>query len=392
MAQIIDYARKTINTTPLTRGIIGPMKVFYLFNHPAPYKIDFFNELGKLCDLTVVLSRDEEKGRNQIFYSHKPENFKLEMAHALPIGTYNCISSYPAKHLKKNAYDVVVINGYATFAEMKAIRYLRRKKIPYIIEINGGIIAKRESFFKKRLKTRYIKGADIYLAPDENSKGYLVYYGAEEEKVFLYPYSSVHRHDMLKAPLGKEEKEAIRKEYGLPSGTLYSTSGFFYPRKNFLRLIELYAKLKDDSHLLLVGEGEEKEAIEQKIAELHLEDKVILRPFVEHKELLHILSSTDAFLFLTKEDIYGHVIVEALSQGLPVVSSSFANAASRLIIDGENGYVVDYNDEEATLKAFKEVLNPSFPKKAIEIASQFVIEEEAAFHIRFFEKFLGKGE
>ena len=54
--------------------------------------------------------------------------------------------------------------------------------------------------------------------------------------------------------------------------------------------------------------------------------------------------------------------------------------------------MVDYNDEEATVKAFKDVLNPTFSEKAIEIASQFVIEEEAAFHIRFFEKFLGKGE
>lgn len=366
------------------------MKVFYLFNHPAPYKIDFFNELGKLCDLTVVLSRDEERGRNSIFYSHKAENFKLEMAHGIPLGTYNAITSYPAKHLKKHTYDVVVINGYHTFAEMKVIRYLKRHKIPYIIEINGGIIAKGEPFFKKWIKCHYIKGADAYLAPDENSANYLIYYGADKKRVFLYPYSSVHRKELLKSPLSESERNVIREKYHLPEGTLYSTCGFFYPRKNFIRLIELYAHLESPSHLLIVGEGEEKEAMCKKIEELHLEDKVILMPFLQHNELLTLLSATDAFLFLTKEDIYGHVIIEALSQGVPVVSSAFANAASRLIKNGFNGYVIDYNNETDTLSSFMEVLNPDFRKNAIETASGFVIEEEASFHLKFFEDHLSK--
>ena len=368
------------------------MKVFYLFNHPAPYKIDFYNELGKQCDLTVVLSRDQEKGRNNIFYSKKAENFHLELAHGIPVGTYNCISSFPAKYLKRhlNEFDVIVINGYATFAEMKCIRLLRRKKTPYIIEINGGIIAKRESFFKKWLKRHYIKGADLYLAPDENSKKYLIYYGAKESKVFLYPYSSVHRKEMLKSPLTQKEKTAIREQYKLPEGTLYSTCGFFYPRKNFIRLIELFSKLNDSSHLLIVGEGEEKEAMEKKIEELSIKDRVTITPFLKHEELLRLLSATDAFLFLTKEDIYGHVIIEAMSQGLPVVSSSFANAASRLIKDGENGYIVNPEDEETTIEAFRKVLSPDLGQKAIDIASSFVIEEEADFHIRFFKEFLEK--
>lgn len=370
------------------------MKVFYLFNHPAPYKIDFYNELGKYCDLTAIFSRDEENGtfkRNPIFYSHKAENFNLIMAHAKEIGDLNCWSTLPVKHLKKNKYDVIVINGYSKFVEMHVISYLRRKHIPYIIEINGGIIAKKESKFKKWLKTHYLKGANAYLAPDNSSAEYLCYYGAKKENIFIYPYSSVPKKDLLHAPLTKEEKEAIREKYGFPKGILYASCGFFYPRKNFVRLVEIFAKLQYPCSLLLIGEGEEKEAIQRKIEELHLSNVKII-PFMENEELLHVLSCVDAFLFLSKEDIYGHVIVEAFSQGIPIVSSSGVNAAKHLIQNGVNGYIVDNEDEESILQAFKDVLNPEFPKKALEVAENFIIEEEASFHHKFFLDFLKKKE
>jgi glycosyltransferase involved in cell wall biosynthesis len=52
------------------------------------------------------------------------------------------------------------------------------------------------------------------------------------------------------------------------------------------------------------------------------------------------------FVFLSKEDIYGHVINEALSQGLPVVSSSHVNAAAHLIKNGYDGFLIDLGDPE----------------------------------------------
>ena len=33
------------------------MKVLFMVNIPSPYRVDFFDELGKLCDLTVVYER-----------------------------------------------------------------------------------------------------------------------------------------------------------------------------------------------------------------------------------------------------------------------------------------------------------------------------------------------
>ena len=39
------------------------MKVLFLTNIPSPYRVDFFNELGKLCELTVLFEREKATDR-----------------------------------------------------------------------------------------------------------------------------------------------------------------------------------------------------------------------------------------------------------------------------------------------------------------------------------------
>ena len=41
------------------------MKVLFLTNIPSPYRVDFFNELGKQCDLTVAFEGKTATDRNE---------------------------------------------------------------------------------------------------------------------------------------------------------------------------------------------------------------------------------------------------------------------------------------------------------------------------------------
>jgi hypothetical protein len=52
------------------------MKVLWLFNHPAPYKIDFFNELGKNVELTAIFERTAEGDRPRRSITRKPKTSK----------------------------------------------------------------------------------------------------------------------------------------------------------------------------------------------------------------------------------------------------------------------------------------------------------------------------
>lgn len=295
------------------------VKIFWLFNHPAPYKTNFFNALGQRADLHVLFERASEAGRNAIFYQGKAQNFHVEIARSLHLGGYDNLTFAYRKYLRDPTYDIVVLNGWRMWTERLAIAYCKKKGIPYVFCINGGIIKEKEAKAIKRWKTKFISGASAYLAPDARSADYLAYYGAAKEKITLYPYSSIWEKDLPAALLSTEEKRERRKQFGLDAERLYVSSGQFIERKNYEELLRIWTKMPKSHALVITGEGPEKSHYERIIKENHL-DNVILYPYLPHDKLFMLYRLSDGFVLLSKEDIYGHVINEALSQGLPVVA------------------------------------------------------------------------
>jgi glycosyltransferase involved in cell wall biosynthesis len=365
------------------------MKVLWLFNHPAPYKIDFFNELGKNVDLTVIFERTAEGDRPKAFYYEKATSFKEIILSSLKLGDYNNACPCIIKEIKKHPFDIIVVNGWSTLTEMKVIRYLRRHKIPYIFAINGGIAKENEPGWKRRLKEKYLPDAALYLSPDEASSSYLAYYGVDPKAIRLYPYSTIFSSEIAASPLAAEEKKALRNKEGIPGERLFLSAGSFIPRKNDKELIALWAKMPKSDTLMLVGDGPEKETYERQIKEKGLTN-VLIHPYLPHQEILRYFTLADASVFLTKEDIYGHVVNECLSQGTPVIASDKANSAKKLIHNGEEGYLVSLEDEEAILKAFHSPLTLSMGEKSIATAKKNTIEAMVKRHEEIFQEFLSR--
>ncbi|MDY6431180.1 MAG: glycosyltransferase family 4 protein [Bacilli bacterium] len=367
------------------------MNVLWIFNHPAPYKVKFFNELGKKCNLQVIFERDREGDRNDIFYSEKPYNFKSHICKSLKLGKVNNYTSDPVKFLKKNKYDLVVINGWYTLGERKVISYCKRHKIEYIFAINGGIVPKKELAIKRKIKTKYISGASLYLSPDLSSNKYLCHYGADEEKIRIFPYSNINERVILKNPLTKEEKQRLRKKYDLEGDEIFVTCGQFIERKNFLKLIEIWAQVPPNLSLYIIGEGPLKQQYLDKIKSLELKNVHIL-PFQESAKLFSIFSACDKFIFISKEDIYGQVVIEALSQGLPVIGSNNANALVKTITHNLNGVIVNINSDESILEGIKKKLPEEASEICLEEARKNTIENSSAFHIELFKEFIKENE
>lgn len=363
------------------------MKVYWLFNHPAPYKINFFNTLGKGVDLHVDFERPSESDRNPSFYSEKAQNFKGAILPSLRLGRVNNFSHQPLTHIKQGLYDVIVINGWATLTEMNVIRFLKKHEIPYIFAINGGIPHPEESAWKRKLKHRYLPGAALYLAPDEHSAAYLTYYGVDATKIRFYPYASVFANQVRAKPLTPEERKALREEALIPGEQVFVSVGSFIPRKNDRELLDLWAHVSPEKTLLLIGDGPEREAYEKRLAKEGLKNVRIL-PFKNHDQILRYFRLADASLFLTKEDIYGHVVNESLSQGTPVIASRKSNAALNLIVDGVNGRLVDLQDEAMILKALDETITPEMSAAALSVARGNTIETMAQAHEAVFKEFI----
>ncbi len=361
------------------------MKVFWLFNHPAPYKINYFNELGKQVDLDVYFERASEKSRNSIFYSEKPLSFSCHICASKAWGEGDNYTRDPVKALKKNRYDIIVINGWRTLTEQRTIAYCKRHKIPYVFWINGGIVKPNEGIFKRLIKTHFIKGAKLYFSPDENSASYLTYYGADKDKIAYYPYSTVFEKELPNGPIDLKEKKTLRETLGLKGERIYFSVGQFIERKNYKTLIRLWRLMNPSDSLYILGEGEQKEEYESLIRSLDLHN-VFLLPFKPHEEILKYFKAGDCFVFLSKEDIYGHVINEALSQALPVVSSKNVNAALHLIKNGENGYLINLDNENENASLLRGFPNKTMEENALKVARDNTMEKSAQFFVDYFSK------
>ena len=348
-------------------------KVLFVFNHPAPYKVRLLNELSKFLDLEVIFERGDASDRNKKFYFEQDYHFKLVPIKGIKIGTENLLSNGVKKHLKKNAYDLVIMNGYSQFPEMGAIKYLKKNKIPYCLYINGGIIHK-ESSFKKNLKTKYISGATFYMSPDENSDKYLVYYGADKTKIKRYTYSTTYKSEVLDKPLSKEEVASLRKKLDINAEHVFISCGQLIKRKNYVDLVKAWPNDKNKM-LIIAGDGKQKEEI-QKIIDDEKKDNVRLIGFLQRDNVFTYYRASDAFLFPSHEDIYGHVINEAMTQGLPICSFPNVNSAKKLIKDGYNGYIVNSIEEMiASLDKLEKCDKKNSLKTAKENTIEIMVEE-----------------
>ena len=350
------------------------MRVLIIFNHPAPYKVSVFNELAKYVDLTVLFERNKAKDRPDSFYCVNKYDFNHIIFKKGYVGNEGSTSNEVRKYIKEHhqEFDVILMNGYSHLAEIKAIKYLSNHHIKFGLLINGGVIRKGEFFLKKSYKKSLVKKADFYISPSQESNKYLEYYGANPSRIYNYYYSNYSKDEISFA--SKEEKIELRKKYNLPPDKkIFINPSQFIERKNNLFLISLFNN-RDDV-LLLVGEGPQLKQYQDYIIQ-HDMKNVIIMPFMNKSELFELYKASDVHITLSKEDIFGHTILESFSNGIPVISSKAVISSLEYVKDGFNGYLVDISDKESILKAMDNV-NESFNKNALESAKQTTFENSA---------------
>ena len=347
------------------------MKTLFIFNHPAPYKVHVFNELAKLTDIRVIFERKSAKDRPDSFYADNEYNFPVIFLKNKGFSNENTFTSELRTYIKKHhqKYDLIVMNGYSTIAEMKAIRYMIRHHIPYVLQINGGII-KKDNPFKRNLKTYFISNAFKWFSPCTEADKYLIHYGANKDAIFHYPYGNYFKKEIISKPLTEEQKNVIREKYKLPKGPLFINASQFIERKNNMELISLFKDREET--LLLIGSGKEKDKYVEYIKQHNIKN-IIIMDFLKKKELFEVLKCGDCFITLSAEDIFGHTTLEAMANGLPVISSDRVVSSKDIIVNGENGYLVDIKNEKQIIKAIENAKNLS-SEKAIETAKRNTIE------------------
>ena len=86
------------------------MKVLFLTNIPSPYRVDFFNELGKKCELTVLYELERASNRDTKWSSNSSNNFTEIFLKGKKIGSDSAICFSVLKYLKnKELYGKLML-------------------------------------------------------------------------------------------------------------------------------------------------------------------------------------------------------------------------------------------------------------------------------------------
>ena len=138
------------------------MKILWLTNIPSPYRVGFFNELGKKTELTVAFEREFSDARDDIWKQYSFDTFEGQFLSGIKVGANKALAISVAKlvHTFKDA--TIIVQNPATPTGIFSIIYMKWKGIRYYIESDGAFPASGKGI-KEKFKRFLFSGAEGYL-------------------------------------------------------------------------------------------------------------------------------------------------------------------------------------------------------------------------------------
>ncbi|MHB9155282.1 MAG: glycosyltransferase family 4 protein [Endomicrobiales bacterium] len=178
--------------------------------------------------------------------------------------------------------------------------------------------------------------------------------------------------------LNKDEK---RKELGIGTGDkVVTTIGPFKPQKNlpdFFRAAKDVAAACPESTFLVVGDGEQRPALEALIRELGMEGRIRLLGW--RRDINHILAVSNLFVLTSLWEGLPRSILEAMCSGLPVVANA-VDGVREIVRNGETGYTVEPGDTRAMAELITRLLKD--PRRAEAMGRQAEASVDRQYDIR----------
>jgi len=235
-----------------------------------------------------------------------------------------------------------------------------------------------------------VKRASRVIAISENTKKDLVkVWGVEENKIRV-TYCGC---DETLKPLPLQDVENFRRRRGLPERFVFFL-GTIEPRKNLVRLLEAFRKIKKGQVKLVLagGLGWKYEPVMAAIENFGLREDVVLTGFIPQEEKVYWYNAAEIFVYPSLYEGFGLPPLEAMACGTPVVAS---RAASLPEVVGDGGILVDPTDTEAIAEALSRLLSDPrererLREKGLQRAKKFSWEQMARETVKIYREALAE--
>ncbi len=264
-------------------------------------QFDFINMYDKICFEDEILKLGAKV-------------YKIPNVKKNPVGYYKTLKNI----IIKNSYEIIHINMLSV-ANILPVFAARRAKVKHIIvhshntNTPQGLLRKLLDRLNKRIVLKY--ATDLF-ACSEIAGNWM--FGKEPTVKIIHNAVEVE-----KFKFNQNIRNQMRKKMKIEDNFVIGHVGRFSEQKNHELLIEIFKRFSKDNQnatLLMIGEGELKSQIKEKVKKYGLQDKtVFLEPVGNVNDYFQAM---DLFLLPSKFEGLPVVAVEAETNGLPVITSN----------------------------------------------------------------------
>lgn len=216
-------------------------------------------------------------------------------------------------------------------------------------------ISRTSPFFERRC----LRQADCVVCVSEYLCAYARKYGARRTEVIYNRVDTRQYQALVGGQVENSERSHVPTFPRSHEKFTVLWVGRFQSQKCPAVLIEAVADL--DVQLVMIGDGEQREAMQALVRRLNVEDKVTFIPSVPNREIPRYYLSADVFAIATRYEGFCIPVLEAMAAGLPVVASDVPPIPEIL---GGTGCVVP-NEPAAFREAIQRLQNASSLRVAL---------------------------
>ncbi|MDO9366762.1 MAG: glycosyltransferase [Methylotenera sp.] len=239
--------------------------------------------------------------------------------------------------------NVPCVETYHTFFEDYLHHYL-----PWIPKMMARGMA-------RMISKRQCNAVDAIVAPSQPMLDVLRSYGVKVLSDVIP--TGLQAHSFKEA-----DGKAFRAKYGIAlDRPMLLYVGRVAVEKNINFLLDLTKVLieqRPDVLLVVTGEGPAATSLHQLAKTLRLENNIkFIGSLDRHKELNACYQAADVFVFASKSETQGLVLLEAMAQGTPVVAIAELGTAS-ILIEGQGALIAPDDTAQFSEKVYQLLLNP----------------------------------
>jgi glycosyltransferase involved in cell wall biosynthesis len=267
--------------------------------------------------------------------------------------------------LLEGKIDLFHVHG--TLPDDDAVAKLSQKyNIPFIAHIHGASVfalTKRKSHFNKSMNAKVKAKAIISVSKVLQNK-MKKFIGNRYSGKFHTIYNGYKKTSIV------DKREKHDDFVILFVGTIYEQKGIRYLIEAFQKFNNKYRNTK----LVVIGDGSLLNEMKLLSQKLGVDGSISFKGSMPHSEVLMEYSQSDIFVLPSWNEGFGVVYLEALAKKIPIVGSK-GFGISDIIVDGENGFLVEPQNSEEIFLKIELLFNDSELRKQLAENGYQTIEE-----------------